>query len=436
MNENGLSIEQVKRLRETEPQSVGYTVFGGWARSEEVTAEFMVFSNGEPSKALRPRSVRVLDNLNPKTGEVAQEWQGSGRFSAPPSSNTVAQNTNGLLIDYLAVTFKNPDNGLQIAQTVFGPGLPWTELDRGGYGYTGSCSRGSVKIYHGGRGDASGTVLVVASGDGCRQLEDEGVITDALYTEEGLHPWQGFLSSLVDFGVNFPRIDFALDDTEGLLDLDVIDASANAGHLSTHFKEYRRVRSRSILDGSLTGDTLYFGSRHSNMWVRVYNKGLEQLQKGIADTPDVWTRAEVEAKNSRALALVNAYISEGAAAVAGVLRSILDFKDPNDNDTNKCRRQTVDWWLIFLDHASKYRLMMAPASRTVEKVVAWLARSVAPSLHMVANANGGGMGLVHALIEHGGARLRSYHLSMLAVASAKGNVRYEIPCFAPCGAEI
>jgi hypothetical protein len=46
-------------------------------------------------------------------------------------------------------------------------------------------------------------------------------------------------------------------------------------------------------------------------------------------------------------------------------------------------------------------------------LVGWLARAVAPALHVVANAPSAGMGVLYALIESGGERLRETHIAML-----------------------
>lgn len=48
--------------------------------------------------------------------------------------------------------------------------------------------------------------------------------------------------------------------------------------------------------GQTAGRTMYFGSWKSDVQVKVYEKGLEQRGKGVADAPDDWIRVELKTK--------------------------------------------------------------------------------------------------------------------------------------------
>lgn len=323
-------------------------------------------------------------------------------------------NTARALVDYLSCTFRG-DDALDRAKFWFG--ADWSE-GKGGYRYKSSLRRGEVTIYHDSNSeDAAGTVHVVARGKGCRQLEEEGLVA-GLFPDENATPWQSFLGDLVQAGATFARFDGAIDEYDGRLCLDTIEQYVRNGDCSTRFKYFDPKRPLSPLDGSSLGVTLYFGHRSSNMFVRMYRKDLEQIQKGAlaAEVPAGWVRVELEVHDKKADALVRAIISRGMSALVEALWCALDFKDPEHQlklATDKSKRRTVAWWHDWLEASQKLRLAVDPSIRSVEKLVGWLARAVAPALHVVANAPSAGMGVLYALIESGGERLRETHIAML-----------------------
>jgi DNA relaxase NicK len=154
------------------------------------------------------------------------------------------------------------------------------------------------------------------------------------------------------------------------------------------------------------------------MFVRMYRKDLEQIQKGVpaAEVPAGWVRVELQVNNEKADALVRAIISRGMSALVEALWCALDFKDPAHSfklATDKSKRRTVAWWHDWLEASQKLRLSVDPSIRSVEKLVGWIARSVAPALYVVSQAPSAGMGVLYALIENGGERLRQSHVAML-----------------------
>lgn len=74
------------------------------------------------------------------------------------------------------------------------------------------------------------------------------------------------------------------------------------------------------LRASRAGDTLYIGSRHSERFLRVYDKAAEQHAEGY------WVRVELEMKGAVAKAWMGA-LTKGARAVAGEVVRILDLPE-------------------------------------------------------------------------------------------------------------
>jgi DNA relaxase NicK len=214
------------------------------------------------------------------------------------------------------------------------------------------------------------------------------------------------------------------------LDMSTILAATEARNLVTPFHDYDYRTSRK---GSLHGDsasapqgeTLYFGDRSSNMFVRIYNKGAQMNWSG-EDGDSVYMRVEMEAKKENAEQLVTQLLDHGFGVVPSLLRHYLDFKVPNEGDTNKCRWDTAPWWSDFLDECEKVRLSVKKvATRTIDSVKEWLHRQAAPSLALLMDAvekecRAAGQDarlwkrrVLWSLIENGRSRYKSRHLVML-----------------------
>ena len=183
-------------------------------------------------------------------------------------------------------------------------------------------------------------------------------------------------------------------------------------HYTCRSSRYRFEESGDHKKPGGVGETIYLGERSSQMFVRIYNKAAEQLAGGGEVEFPHWLRVEAEFKKEKAHAMACRIASEGLVAFAGVLRSHLAFRVPAESE-QRTRWAVCDWWLVFLDHAARAPLSLAPAVRTVEAAVAWVARQVAPTLALIANAKDYGWESIKALATYGEMRFRSSHLDAL-----------------------
>jgi hypothetical protein len=91
------------------------------------------------------------------------------------------------------------------------------------------------------------------------------------------------LRKVLHAGGSVARIDVAFDDCTGVLSPALIDEMEDAGKVVSHFSRCRRMVEKSRQGLGLTGDSLTFGSRFSERFVRVYDKRLEQIHaQGVA----------------------------------------------------------------------------------------------------------------------------------------------------------
>lgn len=121
------------------------------------------------------------------------------------------------------------------------------------------------------------------------------------------------------------RIDIAIDVLGRVAHpLDLLDAWNN-GDIETHAQKCQAIEGYRA-DGTKTGETIYIGSRTSDTFLRVYDKGAEQRSN------ELWTRIELELKKTQARAAQGKIAALGVAAVAsGKLRDFIKVKN-------------VGWW--------------------------------------------------------------------------------------------
>jgi phage replication initiation protein len=324
--------------------------------------------------------------------------QARAQEEAPPASNTGAQTA---LIDWLGVTF--PDGVmLDSIYELFGKD-GWVTLPKGAMGYRKGLIRGNVRILFDGSKDMG--IHIEASGKGCRELEGDGIVSD----------WPAFISGLIEANGSFSRLDVAIDDKAGYLDMDKVQGCIKAGCVVSRYRTARVNSKSSLKDGQEEGRTVYFGSPASDTMVRIYDKSAETGQEGH------WIRVELQARRDRAEAMALLIGSnQSLEIIAGFLRGLVDFKVKGSNSQRR-RWDTHGWWVAFLAGVEKLRLSVAPAVRSVEKSYAWCKRQVAPTLAMLLTAFGGDVGMLDELILDGQRRMRPWHRALLATQPATGN---------------
>lgn len=152
----------------------------------------------------------------------------------------------------------------------------------------------------------------------------------------------------------FTRLDVALDVLDSNLNIRSLAAQLKRGTAKTRFKTW------NLLDGS-TGQTLYMGSRQSELFLRIYDKGMEQKDGSN------WKRIELEMKGTRAQQFAKATArrtnNETAEATRAAIKHLVDFNGPT-------------WATIVGDIA----IGLAKAKEGQTDTVAWLLGSVAPAM--------------------------------------------------------
>lgn len=234
-----------------------------------------------------------------------------------------------------------------------------------------------IKIYFGGAVNKNGLNhhRLEISGQGCQDFVARG------------GNWYKLLKFLMLHGANFTRIDCAIDVmTDKYFNLDKLYYYAKNRYYVSPLRQGEFITS---WDGDdLAGDTLYIGSMHSNTFICIYDKKLEQFRKGIEIMNPAWIRLEIRYKQERANWFVSEFLKNSEndndfSFIAESLYAILEFKEKPTNsfDSNRTRWKTADWWLDFLSVAVKADFKSkVKYKQTIEKKVDWLNRAVSKTL--------------------------------------------------------
>jgi phage replication initiation protein len=277
-------------------------------------------------------------------------------------------------------------------------------LDRGGLGYDHSAEMSAGRCYwRPDRADMGIHVVMSASALAAWAAQRQA---------RGLAPWSSpvdLLSRALNVGAKVTRIDLAWDDREGVLSIDEILEARNAGLCVSRFRGSKLIDQCRLVDGQVTGKGVYFGSRTSDSFLRIYDKALEQGEDGH------WVRVELELKSDRAMAaaliLSRWWDLSVQAQLAGVLYGLMDFKVAGADDANRSRWETEPWWLAFLKVVEKCQLEVVAKDRTIEDAVRYLVEQVAPTLSVVVEILG--VDILDVLCKNGKLRWRAKHRRLI-----------------------
>lgn len=268
-----------------------------------------------------------------------------------------------VLVDWVSVTYE-PAVELQQVLDTWAPEneqQPWS-IDVGAYGYKGCKKRDDIKVYH--DGFAHMGIHVQVSGDGCRQVEAEGLIP-----QEDWQAW--FKTMLAESPSKFSRIDIAFDSYSGSFTVKDIKRKGMQGLLVTGWKKKKSLElaERDLTTGECTGEGYVLG-KGSNTQVIFYDKGAESGEGGP------WVRVELRMKGKNAQELAQHLAEHGLKGIAGILKRYVDVKKRGrSKDTNVSRLKTEKWWDEFLDNAERVRLTVNPTKKEKKSRDGWVRKS-------------------------------------------------------------
>ena len=202
--------------------------------------------------------------------------------------------------------------------------------------------------------------------------------------------WYDFMLDCMTAGGVMKRLDLAINDKAGILDIPKLKEKYKAGECISYFRMQKDYSGTEKCGSDLpknTGETLYLGSTSSELYMCAYQKNYEQYVKNgteIEDT-EIKNRFEIRMKNERAYyAVVDLLTYRDAERTAfSIINHYVRFVDRED-DKPKSQWITNDDWAWFVgENREPIRLTTKPEPYTLQKALHWLQRQVAPTIKMV-----------------------------------------------------
>ncbi|MFU0789111.1 MAG: XRE family transcriptional regulator [Virgibacillus proomii] len=224
--------------------------------------------------------------------------------------------------------------------------------------------------------------LLELKGKGCRQFEN------FLLAQQ--RNWFDFFIDVFRVGGVFKRLDLAINDKAGILDIPKLTRKCHQEECISVFRSFKSYRSGELVqreEKQAMGNTLYIGSLKSEVYFCIYEKDYEQYVKNGIPIEDTETknRFEIRLKNERAYhAVADLMTYEDAGRTAfSIINRYLRFVDKDEKKRRSDWKMNKQWErFINLGSSRKLTLTTKPEPHTFEKTLSWLARQVAPTLKL------------------------------------------------------
>lgn len=311
-------------------------------------------------------------------------------------------------IDWLEFTLFTAHTPADVLELLGCSGLGLEQSDRGLLGYRGRHSAGPITILTDGT-DGMGTHVIVPGGalrelgldamailGRLAEMNGPDYLTPLEHAEDEAAKFLLMVNRIFEAGpagvtarrFKLSRLDVALDDFSGRLNMPLFIDSLKSGRVSSRARKFGVFEGGEIATGAVTARTYYLGKRGSNSMARLYDKRQEQIDKGAdpADLPEIWNRFELELRNESAENAARLILAAGAGAgriIRGMINNYAAVK-LQTADTNKSRWPVATWWECFVDTADKIKVGKEIKRPDLPARKKWFERQCATSAAMLA----------------------------------------------------
>lgn len=227
--------------------------------------------------------------------------------------------------------------------------------------------------------DLSKGVLLELKGKGCRQYEN--------FLLAQHRSWFDFFTDCLEVKAVFKRLDLAINDKVGILDIPELARKCKQEECISVFRSFKNYRSGELVhrdEKPDMGNTLYIGSLKSEVYFCVYEKDYEQFIKNDVPLEDaeVKNRFEIRLKNDRATHAINDLLAHKSAEKTAfeIINRYIRFAD-KDITKRRSQWETNESWEWFIGkNRGELRLTTKPEPYSYERTLNWLRHQVAPTL--------------------------------------------------------
>jgi len=232
--------------------------------------------------------------------------------------------------------------------------------------------------------DAEKGILVELKGKGCRQFES--------YLIAQGRSWYSFFAECLADNAIMKRIDLAINDRAGILDIPALTQKCINEECISLFHSFKSYHSGKLVksheENKLTmGNTLYIGSLKSEIYFCIYQKDYEQYKKlGIPiEDAEVKNRFEIRLRNDRAYdAIYDLLTYEDPERTAfEIINRYIRFVDRDNTKPHDEWELSPDWAYFIGEYRESMKLTTQPEPYSIERTLQWLSHQVAPTFKMV-----------------------------------------------------
>lgn len=293
-----------------------------------------------------------------------------------------------LLFDYVRIRFPTLDIQ-HIIKDVLKLNINYMlHEDYGFYSYTEHYYLGDIFVFT--SADEEKGVLLELKGKGCHQFESYLVAQE--------RSWYDFLMDTLLEGGVMKRLDLAINDRAGILDIPELTEKCNREECISVFRSFKSYASGELIrkqeqDKAGMGHTLYIGSLKSEVYFCCYEKNYEQYAKlGIPVSEAlIKNRFEIRLKNERAYYAVRDLLThyDAERTAFSIINRYLRFVDIEE-DKRREDWKLNDRWAWFIGKGREpLKLTTQPEPYTLSRTLNWIARQVAPTLKMLKRIDAG-----------------------------------------------
>lgn len=239
--------------------------------------------------------------------------------------------------------------------------------------------------------EEKGTLLEL-KGKGCRQMES--------YLLAQHRSWYDFLMDALLEGGVMKRLDLAINDMTGILDIPELTEKCNHEECISVFRSFKSYRSGELVkskeqDRYGMGNTLYVGSLKSEVYFCIYEKDYEQYVKyeiPLEDTK-IKNRFEIRLKNERSYYAVRDLLTyhDAERTAFDIINRYMRFAD-KEVEKRRSEWKTNERWAYFIgSDRGRLKLTTKPEPYTLTRTLNWISRQVAPTwkvLQQIDDTNG------------------------------------------------
>lgn len=282
-----------------------------------------------------------------------------------------------MLFDYVRIRFPTADVARIVGEVLRLNMDYMIHEDFGYYSYPEHYRFGDIMILV--SQDLSKGVLLELKGKGCRQYEN--------FLLAQHRSWYDFFTDCLEVKAVFKRLDLAINDKVGILDIPELARKCKQEECISVFRSFKNYRSGELVhrdEKPDMGNTLYIGSLKSEVYFCVYEKDYEQFIKNDVPLEDaeVKNRFEIRLKNDRATHAINDLLAHKSAEKTAfeIINRYIRFAD-KDITKRRSQWETNESWECFIGkNRGELRLTNKPEPYSYERTLNWLRHQVAPTL--------------------------------------------------------